>query len=165
MGVDFDTTLVFKGDIATISPARERMLNSSSIRTAMKYRSELCQRLHQQNVTNRIDKLLHASKTRGEFSNRMHAEAERLDRTITESMLHGEKAACAHHYHDAWSPQLIQTCLVLKFWRVVLSGIRNKRDVTPILQPLVTNKTKGLHIDQRLLLQEEATVQFQLAHR
>ena len=163
MGVDFDTVSVFQGELATISPVLERMLHSTSIRTATKYRTEVCERLKHHDVTNRVAKLICEARSKGRFTDRMHGEAERLDQTITESMLHGEKAACAHHYHDAWSPQLIQTCLVLKFWKVVLSGIRNKRDVTPILQPIVTNKTKGLHVNHQLLSQEEATVHYRLA--
>lgn len=161
MGVDFDTVAVSQGEIASICPARERMLQSLSTRTAANYRVELRKRLQQQNVMTRVSNLLEATKS-GQFSSRMHREAEQIDATISESMLGAEKAACAHHYHDAWSPQLIRTCLTLKFWRVVLSGIRNKRDVTPILQP-ITSKVKDLQVSQRLIPQQEAIEQYRLA--
>ncbi len=69
------------------------------------------------------------------FTNAMHRTAEALDRTLTKAMPYAEKQTDPRHHHQAWSPQLIERGLVLKYWRTVLSGRLRKCDMSAILIP------------------------------
>ena len=164
MTVDFDTYKVFQGEIAAIRPSHERMLQSASIKVATKYRTILCKQLERCRVFQRITELHTWAKNLPDhgFTNRMHKEAERLDVTIGKAMLYAERKSCTHHYQDAWSPQLIHSMLTLKFWRVVISGILNGRDVSPIIQPIVS-RVPGLRMEHRELSIDAAKEEFKKA--
>lgn len=124
--LDFDAALLFSDPAYRIEPATFRKLRLQDPRNVTTYRSRLHELLATRNVVPRLDKLQQHIE-QGTWTYQCQEEYERLDRTITESMLTAEQALSKRITTTyQWSPQLKQAVQCLRYWSIRLRAIRNQ---------------------------------------
>ncbi len=123
--VDFDTKLLLRGTLTTIPPSAARLLKSTDPKSVDVYIRKLTEQLEHHRHTECLARLMRLG-TYTFFTNAMHRTAEALDRTLTKAMLYAEKQTDPRHHHQAWSPQLIDRGLVLKYWRMFCQGVSER---------------------------------------
>jgi hypothetical protein len=148
--VDFDTELFLRGTLTTIPPSAARLLKSTDPKSVDIYIECLTEQLDHHNLPQRLARLM-CLGTKIPFTNAMHRTAEELDSTLTKAMLYAEKQTDPRHHHQAWSPQLIQRGLVLKYWKTVLSSRLLKRNMSAILLPIFQRIPKLVPLDTTAL--------------
>jgi len=118
--VDFDATLLFGHSTTPFAPSCQRSLQIMDPRKVQNYKDALHKQLQYHKVQDKLSALLTAAKNQP-WSSAQITQYEKLDKIITESMLHAEKAA-GQKYTKVyeWSPVLIQSVEAVRFWRSLL---------------------------------------------
>jgi exonuclease III len=144
--VDFETTVLLNGNLTTIPPSATRLLKSTDPKSVDAYIHILTEQLEHHTHTKRLARLMHQG-TMSNFTIAMHRTSEGLDVTLTKGMLYAEKQTDPRHHHQAWSPQLIERGLELKYWKSTLSGRLRKCNMSAILLPIFQRIPKLVPID------------------
>jgi hypothetical protein len=134
--MDLDQVVALQGPLNTIAPASGRVLQCSKVKFVEKYIEVLDQQLEKQYYYQRLASLMRKG-TRQSFTQSMHSEAENLDTTLGKAMLYAEKQCDPRFHHQNWSPQLIKRGLTVKFWKVLLSSRKLRKDCTAVLFPIL----------------------------
>jgi hypothetical protein len=129
--IDLKLGEYLKGCPTAIEGSVARLLRSNHPKQLSKYKCKLWDRLTNQNIFNRVQKLLSIPK--GSWTPAHTKEQEAIDRELTEAMLQAEKEACRKR-NLPWSPALKKATLVVAYWKIALGGFMNNKDVEPILK-------------------------------
>jgi len=124
--IDLEASKLFSDPAYNIEPATVRKLRLQDPRVVKKYRSALHDRLESHDVFNRLE-MLQDKLTKHEWTANCIDEYEKLDATITESMLSAEKdiskrVTCTYQ----WSPKLKIAVQKLRYWNLRLRQVRNQ---------------------------------------
>jgi hypothetical protein len=118
--IDLDADKLFARSTPPLAPTCQRSLQLADPRRTTKYRESLHQQLTYHKVIEKCQSLLEAAD-RNTWTSEHLDQYEKLDRTITEAMLYAE-ASCSRKVTKRyeWSPSLIESVEVLRFWRLLL---------------------------------------------
>jgi hypothetical protein len=124
--IDLEASKLFSDPAYNIEPATVRKLRLQDPRVVKKYRSALHDRLESHDVFNRLE-MLQDKLTKHEWTANCIDEYEKLDATITESMLSAEKdiskrVTCTYQ----WSPKLKIAVQKLRYWNLRLCQVQNQ---------------------------------------
>jgi hypothetical protein len=64
-------------------------------------------------------------------------ELNKVDDLITQIMLKGEKAHCTKKHPVMWSPAILHSCLMVKYWTIKLKAGRRNMNVAPQLEAIL----------------------------
>lgn len=118
--IDLHGKLLFKEDLAAISPPSYRGLQTAEPRIVQNYTTTLIWQMEYHNIVKRVDDL-HKAASSGNWSDANTKQYENLDYQITEVMLCSEKATTRKlSVSFQWSPSLNATVNTLRYWSLTL---------------------------------------------
>ena len=122
--VDFDSQALFKGKTNDIAMRQRRKLNSKDKKTVKKYILTLHKAIEKAKLIERAEDI----PLRPKLSDSNREKLDQIDQELTELMLKAEEQCKREPY--AWSPKLDHQDKIKKYWRLCLSHILNKPDLS-----------------------------------
>ena len=126
--VDLDLRGLIQQDFSPVPPLSARLLRTDQIRKVEKYQKAMMHHLQNQNVEAQINKLQYKFRKLGRYTSAMHRELEKIDNAIMQAAKHAIEKCSSYWHTENWCPEVIEAGLALKFWRVMLSFIKNDTD-------------------------------------
>jgi hypothetical protein len=131
--IDIDVSLAFDGKIAEISPPCQRHLQLHDPRLVTKYLEVLSKQFQLHSIPEKVAALKQQSKT--EWSEEKLLTYERLDASITQSMLYAERQTSKRYTKRyEWSPTLIKAVYAERYWRLMLRRSQGRQVSNELLQ-------------------------------
>jgi len=118
--VDINPELLFGDPTKEMAPPCRRQLQLHDPDIVQKYTSTLQAQLEYHKIPKKLDALQQVISS-GQWSHNHQREYEKIDRLITEAMLHAEKISSRKYTGTfSWSPELIQAVQTERFWKLLL---------------------------------------------
>jgi hypothetical protein len=134
--IDLDVDLAFDGKVPSICPPCQRTLQLKDPRIVQNYITALTRQFNLHNVLPKLQEL--NSIQPNEWSFQHLTMYERLDRTISESMLYAKNRAAKRYTNTFdWSPTLVQSVYAERFWKLALRQSQGR-----VLSPSLLQRTK-----------------------
>ncbi len=131
--VDIDTSVAFDGKTPSISPPCQRTLQLKDPRIVNRYVEALSKQLDNHKVSQKVEAL--AKIEPGKWNAYDQLQYERLDKVITDSMLHAESCAAKKYTKKyEWSPTLLQSVHAERFWKLALRKSQGRSISTTLLE-------------------------------
>ena len=128
------------------APIREIGRHSTMEQTT-KYKQYIVKQFEYHNIASRAEKLYDRSKEKFTPHERKEfvAELNKIDKSITEIMLQAEQNVGKDPlYQSIRSKQISELQKLLRYWQITVSGIKNEKDFSTVLQTLAAKISPGI---------------------
>ena len=132
--IDFDATKLFKDKTETLYSHTQRILLSKLPKTVKKYKEELWKRLNNHNICKRSERIKKQANEHP-LPRNFEKELNSIATTIQTAMLQAEEK-CANSPAAPYSKQLADLNLVIKYWKIIKSGIKTGKNVSVQLETI-----------------------------
>jgi hypothetical protein len=132
--VDLDLQGILGGELASILPPKLRGVSSSTDDPSIYVLAVHKHLLANKTFQNSAD-ILAAARTETTISPNLVVAVNKIDRIITQAMLLAE-IRCRRKPRPAWSATLATASNIVKFWKTLISGLKNRRNVFAQLSTL-----------------------------
>lgn len=115
----------------------ERLISTKSKKSEIRaYKEFLVQKFQDHRVFDKAAELFDMADPSKENDIDFQTKLQNLDMLVTRVMLAGEKEKCARRPATMWSLPIHHSALMIKYWRLVIKGIRNHIAVTDQLHAI-----------------------------